>query len=101
VALFTDRFTQRAILCVFIIGEDERNHDICIFQFQAPDLAQLAHELDTLEGAVNEDAGPVSNNMDDTGTSTVLMYSSPLVNCIIGFFSVGVLEKAISVWGFT
>ncbi|KIJ49494.1 hypothetical protein M422DRAFT_27859 [Sphaerobolus stellatus SS14] len=52
--------------------------------FQAPDLAQFAHQLDALEGAVNEDAGPDSNNMDDTG-----------------FFSVGVLEHALRVWGFT
>ncbi|KAF8585934.1 Josephin-domain-containing protein [Ramaria rubella] len=52
--------------------------------FSAPDLAQFAQQLDTLEGSFNQDAGSVSNNMDDTG-----------------FFSVQVLEGALRVWGFT
>ncbi|KAF8514147.1 Josephin-domain-containing protein [Gautieria morchelliformis] len=52
--------------------------------FSAPDLAQFAQQLDTLEGSFNNDAGPVSNNMDDTG-----------------FFSVQVLEGALRVLGFT
>ncbi|GJJ06438.1 hypothetical protein Clacol_000630 [Clathrus columnatus] len=52
--------------------------------FQAPDLAQFAEQLDHLEGSVNEEIGPNSHNMDDTG-----------------FFSIGVLEDALRVWGFT
>ncbi|EIN11689.1 Josephin-domain-containing protein [Punctularia strigosozonata HHB-11173 SS5] len=51
--------------------------------FTAPDLSAIAHSLDELEGAYNEDRrSQESTNMDDTG-----------------FFSVQVLENALQVWG--
>ncbi|KAF7288663.1 Josephin domain-containing protein [Mycena chlorophos] len=51
--------------------------------FTAPDLSEIAKELDTLEQSYDDDNhGTRSGNMDDTG-----------------FFSVQVLEKALEVWG--
>ncbi|KAF8844289.1 Josephin-domain-containing protein [Paxillus ammoniavirescens] len=51
--------------------------------FTAPDLSELARNLDHLENAYDEETrGQGSANMDDTG-----------------FFSVQVLENALDVWG--
>ncbi|KAJ8076493.1 hypothetical protein PM082_000916 [Marasmius tenuissimus] len=50
--------------------------------FTAPDLSEIARNLDSLEQSYDDDHGAHSSNMDDTG-----------------FFSVQVLENALSVWG--
>ncbi|TFK21961.1 Josephin-domain-containing protein [Coprinopsis marcescibilis] len=50
--------------------------------FTAPDLSDIANNLDVLEGTFDEERGEASTNMDDTG-----------------FFSVQVLENALKVWG--
>ncbi|KAG7098576.1 hypothetical protein E1B28_000507 [Marasmius oreades] len=50
--------------------------------FTAPDLSEIARNLDSLEQSYDEDRGASSSNMDDTG-----------------YFSVQVLENALSVWG--
>jgi hypothetical protein len=41
----------------------------CYKQFTAPDLSDIAHQLDELEDNYNEDhrLATTSNNMDDTG----------------------------------
>ncbi|KAF7973698.1 hypothetical protein HWV62_14370 [Athelia sp. TMB] len=51
--------------------------------FTAPDLSQIAQNMDELEASYDDqNTGQQSTNMDDTG-----------------FFSVQVLEKALNVWG--
>ncbi|THU95668.1 Josephin-domain-containing protein [Dendrothele bispora CBS 962.96] len=53
--------------------------------FMAPDLSEIARQLDELEGNYDQDHGQtpsISQNMDDTG-----------------FFSIQVLEHALKVWG--
>lgn len=53
--------------------------------FTAPDLSDIARNLDTLEEQYDHsNTGNSSHNMDDTG-----------------FFSIQVLENALSVWGLT
>ncbi|EAU91211.1 machado-Joseph disease 1 [Coprinopsis cinerea okayama7 len=50
--------------------------------FTAPDLSDIARNLDALEESYDDDRGQTSTNMDDTG-----------------FFSIQVLENALKVWG--
>ncbi|KAF5370893.1 hypothetical protein D9758_002032 [Tetrapyrgos nigripes] len=67
--------------------------------FTAPDLSEIALQLDQLEENYDNDHQPgSSSNMDDTGMPFSSHWIS-IFNGDKGFFSVQVLENALQVWG--